>query len=88
LFDKDAWLVRKHFLDGGLGCLSCHSGHSVNDKFLVKDKIVDVCFACHSAIRDDFEAGEHNGADPATMTCVTCHNPHNVGRSAQAPENN
>jgi predicted CXXCH cytochrome family protein len=75
---KTDWLKGKHYMNAGLGCAACHSGHSTYVSFLIKEKVVDLCFTCHSAIRPAFEGGTHNGAKPDTMTCVMCHNPHSL----------
>jgi predicted CXXCH cytochrome family protein len=84
--DKDPWLKSVHYVDANLTCLTCHSGHSEFDKYLVKEKVVDVCVGCHAAEKTAFDAGTHNGADPKTMNCAMCHNPHNVGPAEESDE--
>jgi predicted CXXCH cytochrome family protein len=75
-YKKDAFLESKHFVDGGLGCLNCHSGHSVNADFILKESVPDLCATCHADEYDLFKQGKHNGADPEKMVCSVCHNPH------------
>jgi predicted CXXCH cytochrome family protein len=76
-YKEEEWTECKHAA-GDLTCLSCHSGHSVFDKFLKNDNIPELCFTCHDSIKEAFEAGDHNGADPETMVCTDCHNPHQL----------
>jgi DmsE family decaheme c-type cytochrome len=77
-FKKETWVKSRHFVTAGLGCIACHSGHSEFPSFLKTEKVVDLCVTCHAQIKDNFEAGKHNYADPKTMTCVMCHNPHDI----------
>jgi predicted CXXCH cytochrome family protein len=77
-FKEETWEKSRHFVKAGLGCLACHSGHSEFASYLKNEKVTDLCFTCHSQIKEDFEAGKHNGADPKVMTCAMCHNPHDI----------
>jgi predicted CXXCH cytochrome family protein len=74
--EQENWVTCTHAAAGGLSCLDCHQGHSENAKFLKTDNVVNLCTSCHDSIKAAFESGDHNSADPATMTCVMCHNPH------------
>jgi predicted CXXCH cytochrome family protein len=77
-FQEKTWEKSRHFISAGLGCLACHSGHSEYANFLNTAKVTDLCFTCHAQIKEAFEGGKHNGADPKIMTCVMCHNPHDI----------
>lgn len=72
-YKETEWVESTHH-EGGLKCTDCHSGHSDNDHFLVKDNVGDLCKTCHEDICALVEAGDHGAPDTA---CNMCHNPHN-----------
>ncbi len=57
-------------------CLLCHSPHESENKFLLNEKIPDLCYLCHDriqAIIDDERSVTHA---PAKDDCAGCHDPH------------
>jgi len=73
-FKLEDWQGGRH-LAAGKSCINCHSGHSANDYFLVKETDVELCSSCHTDIGEAFANGDH-GAPGTDMTCTDCHNPH------------
>jgi len=75
IFKLDEWNDGKH-INGGLSCVTCHSGHSENDKHLREATVVELCTSCHTDIGEAYEAGEHGMMGEDQPKCSTCHNPH------------
>ncbi len=56
-------------------CLTCHSPHSSEKPKLLSRTGNEVCFECHSDMKESF-AQAKNIHKPAAENCVQCHNPH------------
>jgi len=72
-FKLSEWTESKHN-EVGNSCVTCHSGHSKNAKFLIEEKVKDVCNTCHEDKVTAAAAGTHGGGPD--VSCAMCHNPH------------
>ncbi len=72
IFELEAYQASKHYSTGN-SCLTCHSGHSENEKFLNDAEPNHLCAACHAGVVDGMAAGDHGIPDGV---CKDCHNPH------------
>lgn len=63
-------------------CTDCHGGHDVQHPSDPPARVGNICGQCHTAVISAFEARQHNSANPDSMTCVTCHQAHDVKSSA------
>ena len=75
IFDLKGWFVSGHYFNE-MDCLSCHSGHSENPKFLLKSDKVELCLACHQRKRAEFKMRSHHPVEENQLSCMSCHNPH------------
>jgi DmsE family decaheme c-type cytochrome len=73
-YDLEGWRLSTH-RSADLGCLSCHGGHSSNDKFLVKESKLDLCYMCHLEKRAEFNMRSHHPVEEGQISCDDCHNP-------------
>lgn len=59
--------------EGKVACSDCHNPHgSAGVRMLVRDTVVDTCYACHMEKRGPFLFNHQ----PVTDDCTICHNPH------------
>jgi DmsE family decaheme c-type cytochrome len=59
--------------EGKVVCSDCHNPHgTAGVKLLVRDSVVDTCYACHMEKRGPFVRTHQ----PVTEDCSICHNPH------------
>lgn len=63
------------YVEGGVGCLSCHSPVPANhpDTYMPTDVSSRLCGNCHIDTFKEWEISEHGQQG---MTCNQCHNPH------------
>ena len=73
-FDRDEFFLSTHY-ENDILCLSCHSGHSANDAFLVNEDAMELCYTCHSEKRAQFNMRSHHPVDEGQLGCMDCHNP-------------
>ncbi len=59
-----------------VGCTSCHSMHTAQDK--VRDKLTqpDVCLTCHKEQRAQITRPSRHPVRDGKVACSDCHNPH------------
>lgn len=57
-------------------CSDCHRMHVSHDPATTREKIADMCMACHKEKRAMFAKPNHHPVPEGKMTCVDCHNPH------------
>lgn len=58
-----------------VGCTSCHAVHAASDPVLAKTTQPQVCFKCHTQIRQRFHEFSHMPVLEGQMTCSSCHAP-------------
>jgi DmsE family decaheme c-type cytochrome len=73
-YDRQSWLLSEHY-SAEMKCTACHSGHTPNAKFLIKDNPLDLCFSCHANTRGEFSMRSHHPVTEGQMTCDDCHTP-------------
>jgi predicted CXXCH cytochrome family protein len=56
-------------------CTDCHDPHASDESTLLRTRTPDLCFKCHSDLRDDIKqsAVVHG---PVAAGCTVCHSPH------------
>ncbi len=59
-------------------CTDCHGSHEMQAPNVPPQRVNAVCSRCHTGVYQDFQAGNHNAADPLTQTCADCHTPHEM----------
>jgi len=67
--------IHKPVLDNQ--CENCHRTHGLIGGVYLKEGVPQLCFRCHSNVREDMKkkGGIHSPA--AEGKCLSCHNPHN-----------
>jgi DmsE family decaheme c-type cytochrome len=81
-YNYKSWLMSDHNA-AGLDCLSCHGGHSENDKFLKEKDQTELCYSCHAEKRAEFSMRSHHPLKEGHITCDNCHNPHSGDNNNQ-----
>jgi len=74
-YDLKGWYLSEHFFTE-MDCLSCHSGHSENQKYLLNSDKVELCLNCHQRKRAEFKMRSHHPVEEKQISCISCHNPH------------
>src|SRR5258708_37678790 len=61
-----------------VACNSCHSIHKApgNAKSLLAKRQADLCYGCHSSVRDQFSMPFKHRVNEGFIQCTDCHNPH------------
>lgn len=58
-------------------CTYCHDADSTPVKYVTPQPMVSkLCFRCHSALKEYFDAGPYRHGPVTTGRCTICHNPH------------
>ncbi len=68
--------LRSPHLANGVGCTTCHSVHSSNQRSLLVSTPPALCYGCHQNVMPDFSKPEHHRVNEGLMSCADCHNPH------------
>jgi len=66
-------------------CSDCHGAHDIQHPTEPPSRVGHTCGQCHVKNYADFQAGNHNNADPTTQTCADCHIPHQLGSAPSVP---
>jgi len=74
-FNLKNWYLSTHYFSE-MDCLNCHKGHSENEKFLIKPKITELCYSCHSGQRAELNMRSHHPVNEDQLSCTSCHNQH------------
>ena len=68
---------RSAHLQNNVGCTNCHDPHyPKEEKFLMKDKQPQLCYACHLEVKQQFARTFHHRVNEGLVDCTDCHNPH------------
>jgi DmsE family decaheme c-type cytochrome len=60
-----------------VSCIACHSPHHSKDReFLLVDKQPELCFGCHTEIKQDFARPFRHRVEQGLIQCTDCHNQH------------
>ena len=58
-------------------CTACHSiHHSPTPEYLLARPQVELCYACHTTVRAQFDMPSKHRVNEGFMKCTDCHNPH------------
>lgn len=73
---RQAWAGSAH--EGGeISCASCHQVHSPRDRVFDPEAQQETCFGCHRQRRSDALKTSSHPLRFGSMTCSSCHDPHN-----------
>jgi DmsE family decaheme c-type cytochrome len=60
-----------------VSCLDCHSPHHAKEpEFLLVSKQPQLCYGCHTEIKQDFSLPFRHRVDQGLVRCTDCHNQH------------
>jgi len=60
-----------------VSCTSCHSPHHAKEKqFLLVNKQPELCYGCHTDIKQDFNRPFRHRVEQGLIQCTDCHNQH------------
>ncbi|PYV90785.1 MAG: hypothetical protein DMG90_08710 [Acidobacteria bacterium] len=60
-----------------VSCISCHSPHHAKEKqFLLVNKQPELCYGCHTDIKQDFNRPFRHRVEQGLIQCSDCHNQH------------
>lgn len=60
-----------------VSCISCHSPHHAEEKpFLLAKKQPELCYGCHTDIKQDFNRPFKHRVEQGLVQCTDCHNQH------------
>lgn len=65
---------------GGISCIDCHQGHSVDDAMTERPQQVQVCATCHSGQIANHRRFENVGIVFDDLKCYNCHDVHQMIR--------
>ena len=95
---KAHWDIKlTHANDNTMNCITCHNGDNMDELKSLTGNIIDfnmshqLCSQCHTRQFEDWKGGAHgkriaSWAPPrASMTCVSCHDPHEPGFKTKWP---
>jgi len=60
-----------------VGCTACHSPHHAKEaRYLLVQKQPELCYSCHTEIRQDFQRPFRHRVEQGLIACSDCHNQH------------
>jgi DmsE family decaheme c-type cytochrome len=60
-----------------VNCIACHSPHHAKEpQFLLVEKQPQLCFGCHTEIKQDFSRPFRHRVEQGLIRCTDCHNQH------------
>jgi DmsE family decaheme c-type cytochrome len=60
-----------------VSCIACHSTHHGKEKqFLLVNKQPELCYGCHTDIKQDFNRPFRHRVEQRPIQCTDCHNQH------------
>jgi DmsE family decaheme c-type cytochrome len=60
-----------------VSCVACHSPHHAKEKqFLLVKKQPELCYGCHTDIKQDFNRPFRHRVEQGLVQCTDCHNQH------------
>jgi DmsE family decaheme c-type cytochrome len=69
------WMGSAHE-NADVGCVSCHDVHVERDPMLDPVTQSETCYGCHQRVRSDSYKAYSHPVRFGSMTCSSCHNPH------------
>ena len=75
--EEHANFGRSEHSANGVGCVACHSPHHAKEaQYLLVKKQPELCYSCHTEIRQDFQRPFRHRVDQGLVACSDCHNEH------------
>jgi DmsE family decaheme c-type cytochrome len=60
-----------------VSCIDCHSPHHAREpEFLLVNKQPQLCYGCHTEVKQDFSRPFRHRVDQGLVRCTDCHNQH------------
>lgn len=60
-----------------VSCVACHSAHHAREaQYLLVQKQPELCYSCHTEIKQDFSRPFRHRVDQGLVQCTDCHNQH------------
>lgn len=60
-----------------VSCIACHSPHHGKEKqFLLVNKQPELCYSCHTDVKQDFNRPFRHRVEEGLVQCTDCHNQH------------
>jgi DmsE family decaheme c-type cytochrome len=67
-----------------VSCVACHSAHHPKaEQYLLVRKQPELCYSCHTEIKQDFSRPFRHRVDQGLVQCTDCHNQHGGFLTAQ-----
>jgi DmsE family decaheme c-type cytochrome len=75
--EEHANFDRSEHNQNGVTCISCHSPHYAKQpQYLLVQKQPDLCYSCHTEVKQDFSRPFRHRVDQGLVQCTDCHNQH------------
>jgi DmsE family decaheme c-type cytochrome len=75
--EEHANFDRSAHSENSVGCVACHSPHHAKEaQCLLVKKQPELCYSCHTEIRQDFQRPFRHRVDQGLVACSDCHNEH------------
>ena len=75
--EEHANFDRSEHNQNGVNCVSCHSPHHANEpQYLLVEKQPELCYGCHTEVKQDFSRPFRHRVDQGLVECTDCHNQH------------
>jgi len=68
---------RSEHSSNGVSCVACHSPHHAREaQGLLVQKQPELCYSCHTEVKQDFARPFRHRVDQGLVQCTDCHNQH------------
>ncbi|MDH5541990.1 MAG: DmsE family decaheme c-type cytochrome [Nitrospinota bacterium] len=76
-YNRTSWVGSTHESQN-VSCADCHRvmNKISDDKSLIKERQMDVCFQCHQQKKAQLQRNSHMPIREGKLVCADCHNPH------------
>ena len=75
--EENANFSRSQHSSNEVSCIACHSAHHAKEgQFLLVQKQPELCYGCHTEIKQDFQRPFRHRVDQGLVLCTDCHNQH------------
>jgi DmsE family decaheme c-type cytochrome len=75
--EEHANFDRSEHNQNGVNCVSCHSPHHAKEpQYLLVEKQPELCYGCHTEVKQDFSRPFRHRVDQGLVQCTDCHNQH------------
>jgi len=78
---------RSAHVQNNVSCVDCHSPHHPKEtQYLLREKQPQLCYGCHTEIKQQFSRTFHHRVNEGLVNCTDCHSPHGgtLSRSLRA----